>query len=125
MTAGTGSDNDAAIGADALGRPPETRYGDLVEYFASQPGVVPPGVGDGFGSSALRVNGKIFAMLVRAQLVLKLPTARVDELFADGAGSRYDGGKGVPMKQWLMLNVDSTRSWTLLAIEALEFVRRG
>ncbi|WP_308468322.1 hypothetical protein [Rathayibacter soli] len=125
MTAGAGSDHDAATGADAVGRLPESRFGDLVEFFASMPGVIPPGVGDGFGSSALRIDGKIFAMLVRAQLVLKLPTARVDELVADGAGTRYDANKRVPMKQWLMLDVGTTRPWTLLATEALEFVRNG
>ena len=34
----------------------------------------------GFGSNALKVNGKIFASLSKGRLLLKLPEARVDAL---------------------------------------------
>jgi hypothetical protein len=38
------------------------------------------GKGRGFGSSALKVRGKIFAMLVDENLVVKLPRGCVQEL---------------------------------------------
>ena len=47
-------------------------------------GVTPPQGGGGFGRSALRYRGKIFAMLVRGSLVVKLPAGRVTELVASG-----------------------------------------
>jgi hypothetical protein len=54
---------------------PEQRYQDLIDELTGEPGVVPPPGGSGFGRSALRCHRKIFAMLVRGRLVLKLPRA--------------------------------------------------
>ena len=55
------------------GRPDE-RYEDLVDELVGVAGVTPPrGGGSGFGRSALRFYGRIFAMLVRGRLVVKLP----------------------------------------------------
>jgi hypothetical protein len=66
------------------------------------------------------VNGSIFAMLSHGALVVELPTARVAELIADGAGGPFDAGKGRPMRQWLTVADDVAR--TALAREALAFV---
>ncbi len=74
-----------------------------------------------FGSNALKVNGKIFAMCVKAKLVVKLPKARVDELVTSGKGSYFDPGHGRLMKQWV--SVEAARlSWTELALEAHDYV---
>src|SRR5438093_1434493 len=44
----------------------------------------------GFGSSALKINDKIFAMVSwKGQFVVKLPRGRVDELVASGDGERF------------------------------------
>ena len=43
-------------------------------------------------SNVLSVNGKIFAMLVRGKLVVKLPKQRVDGLVAGRAGTYFDPG---------------------------------
>jgi hypothetical protein len=77
-----------------------------------------------FGANALKVNGKIFAMLVRGALVIKLPKARVQTLIESGAGAPFDAGKGKPMKEWVTLEGDE-RKWTKLAREAYAFVRGG
>jgi hypothetical protein len=102
---------------------PEQRYEDLVDEFAGENGVLPPAGGSGFGRSALRYQRKIFAMLVRGQLVVKLPRGRVDELVADGHGARFDANKGTPMTEWFSLNPDSDLAWPPLAREALDFAR--
>jgi hypothetical protein len=102
----------------------ESRYADLVGKLAARPGVSNSAEGKGFGSSGqLKVRGRIFAMLVRGALVLKLPRARVDELVESGAGTRFDAGKGTPMREWLVLSSSETRPWLPLAQEALAFVQ--
>jgi hypothetical protein len=108
------ADHGAAV------RPPEERFEDLVDELVGVAGVTPPR-GGGFGRSALRFNGKIFAMLVRGELVLKLPEERVDELIEDGHGDRFDANKGTPMREWLSLDPGSDQPWLPLAREALSF----
>jgi hypothetical protein len=103
---------------------PEERFENLIDEFVGEPGVTPPGASHGFGSHALRVEGRIFAMLVRGELVVKLPAARVDALVEGGDGTRFDANKGTPMKEWLALDRDSSLPWAGLVREALAFVGR-
>jgi hypothetical protein len=103
---------------------PEDHFEALVEELLKTDGVTPPGPGRGFGSSALRIQNKIFAMLVRGRLVVKLPKARVDALVTGGDGTRFDANKGTPMKEWLALDPSSRLDWSTLANEALDFVVR-
>jgi hypothetical protein len=102
---------------------PQERFEALVSELVGEPGVAPPGGGSpGFGRDALRVHNKIFAMLVRDGLVVKLPKARVDALVAAGEGVRFDASKGTPMKEWFSLAPGSVLPWEPLAREALAFV---
>ena len=102
---------------------PDERFVALVTEFAGRPGISVPEPGrHGFGSSALRVNGSIFAMLVGGRLVVKLPRHRVDALIGSGAGGGFDAGKGRPMKEWLTVAGDEEETWRALAIEAIDFV---
>jgi hypothetical protein len=106
-------------------RTAEEGFAYIVKAFGDKPGVSEPepaGSARRFGSSALRFNGRIFAMVSRGRLVLKLPSRRVAELIASGAGGTYDAGKGRPMKQWVSLDPALQESWLGLATEALEFV---
>jgi hypothetical protein len=79
--------------------------------------------GTGFGTNeGLRVSGKIFAMLVRGELVVKLPKDRVDALVETGAARRFDAGKGRPMKEWASVPPSASRRWKGLVEEARVFV---
>ena len=103
---------------------PEESYAGLVKKFTSERGVTAITEGKGFGSTGqLKVDGRIFAMLVRDELVLKLPGARVDELAARGEGARFDAGKGKPMREWFVLSPASRKSWSAVAREAYDFVK--
>jgi hypothetical protein len=104
---------------------PEDRYRDLVDELIGADGVTPPRGGSGFGRSALRFHGKIFAMFVRGRLVVKLPAERVEELIAAGEGVHFDANKGTPMREWLSLDPGSARPWLALATEALDFARKS
>jgi hypothetical protein len=98
----------------------QTRYADLVRKIAGQAGVTNLSEGTGFGSSGqLKVGGRIFAMLVRDELVLKLPRERVDQLVEAGEGTRFDAGKGKPMREWFVLSPISTKRWLALVQDAL------
>jgi hypothetical protein len=100
--------------------PPETLFDATVERFSSVPGVTP---GTGFGSSpGRRVNGRIFAMLVRGELVVKLPKRRVDDLVEDGTARWFDAGKGRPMREWASIGAANAAVWPQLVGEAYEFV---
>lgn len=105
---------------------PESRYAQLVSALSKQEHVSHTTEGKGFGSSGqLKVDGRIFAMLVRDALVLKLPRGRVDELVDSGEGTRFDAGKGTPMREWFVLSPTSKVRWLPLAREAMDFVKRG
>jgi hypothetical protein len=103
----------------------EKRYEDLIDGLTGTAGVTPPQGGSGFGRSAVRFQKKIFVMLVRGRLVLKLPADRVDALIAAREGVRFDANKGTPMKEWFSLDPESGLPWLPLAREALEFARGG
>jgi hypothetical protein len=103
--------------------PVRLRYEDLIDELLGIAGVTPPRGGAGFGRSALRFQGKIFAMLVRGHLVLKLPAYRVTALIRSGNGAAFDANKGTPMREWFSLDPDSRLDWLALAMEALDFAR--
>lgn len=100
---------------------PEERFEDLVDELVGLPGVTPPTRRGGFGRSALRFDNKIFAMLVRGRLVVKLPEDRVTALVEAGHGARFDANKGTPMREWFDLAPNSGLAWPDLAREALGF----
>ena len=80
------------------------------------------GKGRGFGSSGLKVGGKIFAMLVEGKLVVKLPHDRVQELIAHGDGMPFALGHGRLMREWVAIPASDPDQWIRLAEEARGFV---
>ncbi len=82
-----------------------TSYGFLpfqrvINAFAGDPQVTS---GKMMGSVGLKVNGRIFAMLVKGKFVAKLPKDAVDELVQSGTGEYFEPGHGRLMKQWVAL----------------------
>jgi hypothetical protein len=98
----------------------------LCEEYSKAADVEFGGSRAGFGSNALKVNGKIFAMVSsRGQLVFKLPAARTRELTDEGVGTPFDPGRGRLMREWLVLLKPSRVRARTLANEALEFGRKA
>jgi hypothetical protein len=82
--------------------------------------------GKGFGSCALKVNGKIFAMMTsQHKFVVKLPKARVDELVRANLGENFAPRPGRLMKEWLVVFPTNNHLWVELASEAHHYVRQG
>ena len=103
-----------------MSRTPEQLWRPIAKAELARPGV---SAGTGFGhNEGLRVGGKIFAMLVRGELVVKVPRSRVDELVDAGIAVRFDAGKGRPMTEWASVGPEASRRWRGLVEEARAFV---
>jgi hypothetical protein len=105
--------------------PVQQAFASVVLALQGEKGVTLGAQGkQGFGSTALQVNGKIFSMVASSgALVVKLPKQRVEELEVAGVGVKFNPGHGRLMKEWLSLNPTSTAQYPSLASEALQFVR--
>ena len=103
---------------------PEDRFEALAIEMSGVEGVSRPAGGWRFGAQALRRHGRIVAIMSGGCLVVKLPRARVDELVAAGHGTRFDGHRGRPMKEWFVLAATSPVSWSALTGEALAYADR-
>jgi hypothetical protein len=97
----------------------EEFYRAVAARYAGKPD---PGPSKGFGSNALKVNGKIFASLTKGRLLLKLPELRVDALVKSKKGTRFSTGAGRAKKEWVTVGPSSEREWPALAEEARAFV---
>ncbi len=113
--------------ADAQSEAIDPRFAPVAAAFAGRRDV---GLGRMFSSSSvLNAGGKIFAMLTRDQLVVKLPRDRVLALIEQGVGERFDPGHGRLMKEWVGVREGAAprpgywqEYWIALAEEAYRFV---
>lgn len=97
MTCGTAG-LESAPGA----RDPRLVFDDLALAYAAAPGVT---FGRVWHSQGLRVHGKIFAMLVRDRLVVKLPAAHAADLQARGQASPFEPSPGRRMREWVVVDL--------------------
>lgn len=74
-----------------------------------------------FGVHGLKAGGKVFAMLVKGRLVVKLPKNRVEALIASGEAEPFDPGHGRMMKEWAAIGYNESDRWLGLAREAKDF----
>jgi hypothetical protein len=100
----------------------EARFALLAEALAGGEGVTLGGGKRGFGAGTLQVNGRIFAMISKGRLVLKLPSQRLAALIRSGEGVAFDAGKGRPMREWVAIDERHGDQWLPLAEEARAFV---
>jgi hypothetical protein len=77
-----------------------------------------------FSSPGLRYRDRIFAMHVRGDLVVKLPSGRCEELGSDGAARPFRIGQRV-MREWVVVGPEREFEWDGLADEALAFARQA
>jgi len=105
-------------------------FDGIVALLIDHPGVTyPPASGEktqGFGSRALKVNGKIFTMVdSRGRFVVKLPSPRVAGLLADGRGAPFEMGRARWIQEWVCLVPGTEDQWEGFARESVEFVSEG
>jgi hypothetical protein len=102
------------VAADA-----DAAFAEVVACLAAEPNVQE---GTGFHNPGLKAGGKIFAMLVRGELVVKLPADRCDEILATRAAARFVIGRRT-MREWVAIEHRDARHWVDVAEEALAFAR--
>jgi hypothetical protein len=101
-------------------RSAEAAFASLATELLGDPDV---DEGTGFGTNpGLRVGRRIFAMLVRGELVVKLPRERCAALVDEGAAEPFEVGNR-RMKEWVAVGPEHGDAWPGLAGQALEFVR--
>jgi TfoX/Sxy family transcriptional regulator of competence genes len=96
----------------------EKSFAAVSERLSQEPDVEQ---GSAFQSPGLKVHGKIFAMLVKGELVVKLPAERVNELVSAGAGRPFESGRRV-MKEWVSLRPADEEAYAAYVVEAHNFV---
>jgi hypothetical protein len=102
----------------------EDTYARVVQALTKDPDVSHGGA-NGFGAGALKVDGKIFAMISsKEEFVVKLPKGKVAALVKTGKGERFNPGRGRIMKEWLAVR-NTSLDWIEIAREACEFVKQG
>jgi hypothetical protein len=74
-----------------------------------------------YKSTSLCVGKKVFVMVVKGDLVVKLSAARAQELVAEGRGRFHEAG-GRAMKEWFTSPVAHKADWVKLAKESKAFV---
>lgn len=94
----------------------ETAFDELVERMTREPDVEH---GKAFASRTLKAGGKIFAMLVKGELVVKLPADRCEELVAAHDARPFEMANR-RMREWVTIE---RGDWPALAGEALAFGR--
>jgi|SRR5688572_7413177 len=105
----------------------DERWAALVESMLAQSAATygSDGPQRAFGSTSLKTDGKIFAMLVKDRLVVKLDRRRVDALVSADQGERFDPGHGRLQKEWLSVAESAPgATWLELATEAEAFVAK-
>lgn len=104
-----------------MGRSAAQLFSEVKDHFSADFSIA---LGKMFGAEGLKIDGKVFAMHVKGNLIVKLPAQRVDELIALGVGVRFDPGHGRLMKEWIQI-APGKADWTDLSVEARSFVEAG
>jgi hypothetical protein len=93
--------------------------GVAARLLASDPSVEKAKMMNALG---LKTSGKFFALVVKDELVVKLPRMRVDELIESRTGRRFDPGHGRLMKEWVTLRPRDAAACAAYVEEARRFV---
>ena len=96
---------------------PQQRFDDIADGYTSRPGV---SYGQIWHNDGLKVNGKIFAMTVRGELVVKVPAAQARGLVEGGSGRPFEPRPGRAMKEWVVVADDG--DWPALIADAYAYV---
>src|SRR3989304_3559984 len=90
----------------------EALFGSIIDSLIGQPKITQAKM---FGATGLKVGGKVFSMVHKGRLVVKLPAERVAALIQSGDGAPFDPGNGRLMKEWVAVKPMAKSFWINLA----------
>jgi len=100
-----------------------SQFHELAETLCREYGVSRAS-GKTYGDFVLEVDSKIFAFSpARGQLVVRLPSSRIDTFISTGAGRRHAPQRASTKHEWFSVGLDSAGAWLAFAREAMYFVR--
>ena len=92
----------------------EETFNKLLEHFLQMKDVKKTG-------NSLKINRKMFVMLNKGRMVVKLPDKRVQELIQSGKGLPFDASTGKNLKEWAIIPLRSLEEWIAITDEAKDF----
>lgn len=107
---------------------PQDLFDELATGFLNQHGVT-MARGWRADSQVLKVNNKIFAMLVRDHLVVKLPAPQAATLTETGQATPFEPRPGRRMREWVVVALPPAGAddtvWRQLMADASSYVGSG
>jgi predicted DNA-binding protein (MmcQ/YjbR family) len=100
----------------------EDLFDQIVPAYLGKPQVH---LGKAFHNDVLKVNDKIFAMVVRGQLVVKVRADQAAALRAAGDAVAFEPRKGRKMREWIAVDPPQSctdRQWERLVADAYGYV---
>jgi hypothetical protein len=94
-------------------------FDQIAASYASEPGVT---YGLGWHNEGLKVDGRIFAMVVRDGLVVKVPADQAADLVEAGQGAAFEPRPGRKMREWVVIDRLDPTSWRRLIADAHHYV---
>jgi TfoX/Sxy family transcriptional regulator of competence genes len=97
----------------------DPEFSHIVSHYADVKGIV---ISKMFGSTALKFKNKVFVMVVKGDLVVKIPKSDVERLVSEGVGKHFDPGHGKLMKEWVTIGPKHKDLWLEISKQAKDFV---
>lgn len=91
--------------------------------------LVMPGVkaGKAFGAPAYKINGRVFAFVVRNEVAIKLPERRVQDLIDGNVMHPFEVAEGYVWREWVAIRHETAEDYEQdidLFEESVEFLLR-
>ncbi len=100
------------------------KYQEIGKALAEQHGT---NMGQLFGKPCIKLDNKAFAAFFKGEMVFKLGKEEIALLSSKYEGSQnWDpSGKKRPMKDWLQVPIEYESDWSILALQALNFLKNS
>ena len=97
---------------------PHELFDELAAEYLGRPGIFHGRI---WHHEGLKVNDKVFAMIVRDELVVKIPAAGAARLVATGDAVAFEPRPGRPAKEWVVVGPAHVERWRGLIADGFDY----